>query len=115
MMTDRRLTLSLATACALMAFAMVPARANEGATAVKPADTTANVRTAANRDVPALRSSKAPVPAVRMHHRKVIAATWRPVSAPAGLVRVAYRPTTETACGNRVCGAPIVLYIGITY
>jgi hypothetical protein len=115
MMTDRRFTLSLATASALIAFTMVPARADEGATAVKPANAIAKVHTAANLDVPALRSSKVPVPVGRMHHRKVVAATPRSVSAPAGLVRVAYRPTTETACGNRVCGAPIVLYIGITY
>lgn len=110
MMTDRRITLSLATAFALIAFAMAPANADEGTTAAKPA--AANVRTAANLDVPA---PQAPARVVRLHHRKVATTARRSVSIPASLVRVAYRPATETACGSGICRPPIVLFIGITY
>jgi hypothetical protein len=115
MMTDRRITLSLATAFALIAFAMVPANADDGPTATKPADAAAKVRIAANLDMPAPRSSKAPAPVVRLHHRKVATTAPRSVSVPTGLVRVAYRPATETACGGGICRPPIVLFIGITY
>jgi hypothetical protein len=116
MMTDRRITLLLATAFALATSVMLaPARADEGPTAAKPADAAAKIHTAANLDVPTARLGNVPAPAVRMHRRKIAATARRPVSAPSSLVRIAYRPAAETTCGNGLCGAPIVLFIGITY
>jgi hypothetical protein len=115
MMTDRRITLSLATAFALIAFAMASANADEGPAAAKPADAAANVRTAANLDVPAPRSSIAPARVVRLHHRKLATTARRSVSGAAGLVRIDYRPAIETACASGICRPPIVLFIGITY
>ena len=114
MMTDRRIALTLAAAFALIAFAVVPAPADEGSTVAKPEDPAANTRTAANLDVAAPRSDKIPAPVVRKHHRRVAAMARRSSPAPTGLVRVAYRPPTEPVCGG-ICRAPIVLFIGITY
>lgn len=112
MMTDLRTKLSLAAAVALIALAMVPARAGEGSGATRDADPVARIRTAANIDVPAPRLTKAAT--IRTHHRKVRLAA-RPAVAPARPIRVAYRPALETACGSSPCRVPIILFIGITY
>lgn len=111
MMTDLRTKLSLAAAVALIALAMVPARADEGSGATRDADPVAKIRTAANIDMPAPRLTKAAT--IRTHRRKVRLAA-RP-AAPARLIRVAYRPAVETACGSSPCRVPIILFIGITY
>lgn len=112
MMTDLRTKLSLAAAVALIAFVMVPARADEGSGATRDADLVAKIRTTANIDVPAPRLTKAAT--IRSHHRKATMVA-RSAALPGGLMRIAYRPAADTACGSSACRVPIILFIGITY
>ena len=99
----------------LIACTLAPARADDTSAAAKSADSVAKVHIAANLDVPAPRLGKATTATIRAHHRGVATASQRSISVPAGAIRVAYRPAAETVCGSGICGAPIVLFIGITY
>ena len=115
MMTLRCSTLSLATSLVLIASMLAPARAGATSAAAKPANSAAKVHIAANLDVPAPRLSKATTATIRAHRRRVATASQQSISAPAGTIRLAYRPAAQTVCGRGVCAAPIVLFIGITY